>query len=218
MTTAPRLRAVDSPDAPRMSRLSQGANGMMSSVLRAPTTIEVTQDSPTTVPARCGSVSRCSATYFEAVMLSPEVNSVVNRLVVDSTMASSPKCVAPNNLAQTTLAAMASPLANPAPATLQVAPVAIRRRSDGSSQRRYFARPNQCPSGCVSVNALRRAAKVWFVAIWTGSSAPVAPLGLSRVRFAVIFAVFGITAHAVFGIPVVQDGSEQSAAIFGQPL
>jgi hypothetical protein len=64
-------------------------------------------------------------------MLSLDVNSVVNRFVVASTMASSPKCVDPRNRAQTTLLSIASPLANPAPTMLQIAPVAIRWRSEG---------------------------------------------------------------------------------------
>src|ERR1043166_4216415 len=152
MTSAPRLKAVDNPDDPRMSRLSQGESGTMIKAVSDPTAIEVTQDSPTTVPARDGFESLCSATYLEAVMLSPEVNRVVKRLVVASTMASSPKCVAPSNRAQITFAAIARPLANPAPAILQMAPVAIRRRREGSTRwncavRRDQYRPVRKPSG-----------------------------------------------------------------------
>ena len=75
MTTAPRLKAPASPGVPRIPRLSHGASRTTRNAVAAPTTIEVTQESPTTVPARCGSEFLCSATNRVAVMLNPEVSS-----------------------------------------------------------------------------------------------------------------------------------------------
>jgi len=94
-------------------------------VVAAPTTIEVTQESPMMVPARLGSEFLCSATYLLAVMPSPPANKVVSRLVVASMIASSPKSAAPRNLAQAILLTIVSALASPAPKIDHVAPVAI---------------------------------------------------------------------------------------------
>src|SRR5579872_261528 len=168
MATAPRLRGTARLASPSTWRLNRGAHSTTISIAMNPTTIEVAQESPTIAPARRGSLSRCSATKRVAVIPMPVVNRLVNRLVVESTMAISPNSAAPSSRAQPMLLSMVNPLANPAPRIDQTAPTAIRLRRDGSRLRTALTVARIMERGFQYIQGEERQSYLTARAAWIG--------------------------------------------------